>query len=575
MKEERSSSQILFGFLPGQTVDLRGRIWRVKEWINPIQKTIDAATLQRELQRQAAAWAANGRDGRFVEHMRQGRKVTILSVNHENGVRVVPFPEVWMCRDCKRIRRSDASPCACGKRKWGQLPFVGYHSECGAIRAPWIRPCREHNDVKVVLPGTASAAEIKFICPVCSKTLATGFGFPKCECGGGTMTFNVHRAASVFTPRSVVVVNPPSVDSMQRLYEHGGPRQALSWVLNGLEKGGVAEQRQSKDGFLQQMLAQGFDSQLARQLADQAETAGQFGETTTDFEFSPDVREEAEAGATSIALGLDKSRVRIADLADRTDAWSELGILYRDQYPAALSRAGLEDIELIERFPVLTANYGYTRGDQEPGASRLVPFQLNGNYVVYGDIAETEALFVRLRPSLVAQWLLRKGHQINEWSTEKEARAAILEACRIPQPGSNVGQSAGDSLLTLIHSFCHRFIRRIALYAGIERNALSELLVAQHCSFFVYAAARGDFVLGGLQSVLESDLANFLRDLVFEDHRCPLDPGCQRGGGACMACLHLGEPSCRYFNSFLDRSSISGPNGYMRLAANASSLVPS
>src|SRR4051812_39030535 len=35
MREHRSGSQILFGFLPEQTVDLSGRVWRVVQWKNP------------------------------------------------------------------------------------------------------------------------------------------------------------------------------------------------------------------------------------------------------------------------------------------------------------------------------------------------------------------------------------------------------------------------------------------------------------------------------------------------------------------------------------------------------------
>jgi hypothetical protein len=38
-----------------------------------------------------------------------------------------------------------------------------------------------------------------------------------------------------------------------------------------------------------------------------------------------------------------------------------------------------------------------------------------------------------------------------------------------------------------------------------------------------------------------------------------------------MACLHLGEPSCRYYNRFLDRSVLFGARGY--LTASNSEVV--
>jgi len=96
------------------------------------------------------------------------------------------------------------------------------------------------------------------------------------------------------------------------------------------------------------------------------------------------------------------------------------------------------------------------------------------------ELAETEALFVRLRPTRVAAWLRSRGFALRSCASGREARIAILEAVNIPRPG-----------------------------APEEPN----------------------------------------------------DPGCLHSGGACMACLHLGEPSCRYYNRFPDRSTLHGPGG--------------
>src|SRR5690606_34183979 len=51
---------------------------------------------------------------------------------------------------------------------------------------------------------------------------------------------------------------------------------------------------------------------------------------------------------------------------------------------AAIDAAGLEGVELVDTFPVLTGNFGYIRGDPTPGESRLVPFKdARGNYAIY------------------------------------------------------------------------------------------------------------------------------------------------------------------------------------------------
>lgn len=136
----------------------------------------------------------------------------------------------------------------------------------------------------------------------------------------------------------------------------------------------------------------------------------------------------------------------------------------------------------------------------------------------------------------------------------------------IPWPTQEQVQPLGGGLLTLLHSYAHRTIRRLAAFAGIERDGLAEYLVPHHLAFVVYAASQGDFVLGGLQAVFETSLHRFLDNFVSGESRCALDPGCRSGGGACMACLHLGEPSCRWFNRFLDRSQLFGERGFIRSA---------
>jgi hypothetical protein len=128
--------------------------------------------------------------------------------------------------------------------------------------------------------------------------------------------------------------------------------------------------------------------------------------------------------------------------------------------------------------------------------------------------------------------------------------------------GKVVRDTEAEILTTLVHSYAHAFIKRAAVYAGIERNALSELVLPYSFGFFVYAAARGDFILGGLQALIETELKELLDGMVDDEHRCALDPGCRDNGAACAVCLHLGEPSCRMFNTLLSRHVLAGGNGY-------------
>lgn len=568
MKVQRSASQVLFGYLPEQTVDINRGIWKVRQWRNATRLgDVDSASLTRELKRIAAPWRATGMDGGFCQSLDRGAVVNVLALERFAGVQVEVFPDVWFCAGCHRILDSFDQPCSCGTRTAQQIHFVGYCEQCGTLREPGIRRCRTHRAARVNFPGTASASEITFDCPDCSQVLQRGFGFPRCACGE-TITFNVHRAASVFTPRCVVIVNPPSRTQIALLASAGGPAAALRWVLGGMKERSAISARHSTIGLREELLARGLAADLVDTMLKAAGSAVEQDEAL-DPPIPDDMLEVAQEQAVTVSLASLESRVTIEDLIDGTDPMSPLGSLYRDRYRTTLRQAGLEAVELIDKFPVLTGHFGYTRGQSTPGASRLVAYRERNGFVVYGEIAQTEALFVRLDPAQVVAWLRSQGFDLGIPRDNREARIEILRRAVIPSATDETGTGTpGEALLTLIHSYAHRFIRITAVAAGIELSSLSELIVPLHLGFYVYAAARGDFVLGGLQALFESELDYLLSGFTFDELRCPLDPGCMKSGGACMACIHLGEPSCRYFNRFLSRSVLMGPHGYFSMAGD-------
>ena len=571
MREFRSGSQILFGFLPEQTVDLRNGVWKITEWVQPDRPGVDAPTLRRELRKQVAPWANTGHDGGYAQDLLRGVDVKILSLNKAMGVKVEPFPRWWRCSDCKRLRDKLTVNCICGSPRRSQLAFVAYHDQCGAMKAPYIPICPQHGQVRLVYPGTATATDIRFECPVCRTVLRKGFGFPQCECGRGRMVVNIHRAAAVFTPRTMAMINPPSLERVRRLNDAGGAAQALTWVLGGLAADTLEGAAGTVDSFRAHLAAQGLSAALINQLAATALASGELRETVSAADLPDKVRSAAEAEAVRIATALLESRTRLTHMVAATSDASELGRLYRGDYPRVIAGCGFEEVELIDRFPVLTGVFGYTRGGSSPGDSRLVPYRDRSSnaYVVYGEVGRTEALFFRLDPLQVLKWLRRRGHAIDAAADTATARLNLLRQAPVDEFAANTTNEAGREIVTLIHSYAHTIMRQIAVFAGVDRNSLSEFLVPGHLAFFIFAAAKGDFVLGGLQAVFETELHRFLETIRGLDHRCPLDPGCRRVGAACVACLHVGEPSCRLFNQLLDRRVLRSPAGYLESIAGA------
>lgn len=566
MKETRSASQILYGHLPQQTVDVRGGVWKVKSWKYKPVHEVDAEALSAELIRLAAPWEASGRDGRLVASLRAGANVQVRSLDRELGAWLEPFPKTWRCKNCSRLLDSPRARCKCGAiGPHGQLPFVLFHDACGDIREPSYPRCPAHDDVRMRLPGTTSLREIELSCPECNRTLRSNFLYTNCTCGqsgrnGERMEFTVHRSASVYVPRSVVIVNPPSRTQRRRLHAAGGGPAALAWIAEGMASPWVDGVAGAKSAALRRTLAeQGLTpEQIDAALA----AAGVADDKPRELRISPEVNDAAEYDASAIALAMSETRKTIGDL--KRTATGKRQALYDGQYDHALKRAGVQRIDLVERFPILNGQFGYTRGDHEPGASRLRAFtERDGTVVVYGDLATTEALITRLDPVRVSYWLRERGHGIEVKDNIRDAYEGILGAV-----GNDPENSAVLSdITTLVHSFSHRMVRQTSYYAGIDRESISELLFPLALAFVTYAVPRGDFVLGGLQAMFEHDLHTVLDRVVLDESRCALDPGCweSRHGAACAVCLHLGEPSCRLFNTRLDRKVLFDTDGYFRM----------
>jgi hypothetical protein len=567
VRVERGASQILFGMLPGQTADLEGGIWKVSQWLDPVAVPLDQDAVRAALLGAIAPWAATGNDDGLERQLRARTNVEVVQLNMLRGVLVEPFPQQWRCKACGSIARARDDRCRCGGRSRAQMQFVTYHS-CGASGEPRLPRCNVHNDVAVRLPGTATARELRIFCPQCQQPLTQGgFPFQPCNCGNGGMSITVHRAAVVFSPHFAVLVNPPDPAKAARLRAAGGGARALEWVLDGMTADDPTAGRQTLAGLVETFRQAGLSEETAQRFAQDAVDRGEAdaGHGHADIGLPDAIREKVHEEALSLASAVDGGHTRVSDMVAGTTP--PLRTLYEGAYGDAMRVAHLEAVDLLANFPVATLSFGYSRGDVAPGAARLVPFRDRGQIRAYGSVSRTEALLFRLDPMYVYRHLVARGHALPDVAGARDARIALLQRVDLPYPTQEQYQHLGGDLIRLVHSYAHRAIRRLAAFAGIERDGLAEYLIPHHLAFVVYAASRGDFILGGLQAVFETSLNRFLDDLVGGESRCALDPGCRSGGGACMACLHLGEPSCRWFNRFLDRSELFGQSGFLLGAA--------
>lgn len=550
----------MFGHLPEQTVDINRGVWKVSRWRDAREeRAVDTEALKAEVLRQARPWSDVQRDSGLLARLQGGqRALKVASLARDRGVDVEPFPRIWLCANCNRVHRTPGGPCGCGvPASRDQVHFVCYCRNCGALDEPPVVPCPTHRETRIRFPGTMAADRIIQDCPVCGRVLRRGFAGKTCSNCGQQMEAQVHRSSAVFTPRTAVIVNPPDRALLERIEAAGGGAAALQWLLGGMGSRWIDSGQRSAEALRELLRKQGLSNDLVEDLVRQAIERG---------EVAPETRGQVPAGlvepasqqAKHIAVALASSRRTFEDL--RRTAPDGLRETYEVEYGSAIARTGLAAVEYVDRFPVLTGSFGYTRGPSgDPTQSVLVPFvDQNNDFLVYGEVNETEALFFRLDPVQVVRWMAQLGLAVQPVAGDQAARIEILRAIDSDATGLTL-----DAVTKLVHSFSHRMIRLAAVHTGVERTSLSEFLTPLHLGFFVYAASKGDFVMGGLQAVFEGELHNLLADFVDAEHRCALDPGCEESGGACMACLHLGEPSCRLFNQKLDRATLHGPTGYV------------
>ncbi|MCY3567840.1 MAG: hypothetical protein OXH38_04395, partial [Chloroflexi bacterium] len=289
--------------------------------------------------------------------------------------------------------------------------------------------------------------------------------------------------------------------------------------------------RQTLAGLVETFRQAGLSEESARKYAQDAVDTGEVevGNRGEDLALPELVRGHAQEEALSLASAVRGGRTLVSDMAQGTTP--PLRTLYEGAYHEAIHESCLESVDLLANFPVATLAFAYTRGDLAPGVARLVPFRERGQIRAYGSLTRTEALLFRLDPLAVYHHLVQAGHGLPDASDRRAARLALLQGIEVPHPTQEQFQPLGGDVLQLVHSYAHRTIRRLAAFAGIERDGLAEYLLPHHLAFVVYAASRGDFVLGGLQAVFETSLHRFLQDLAEGESRCALDPGSRSGGG--------------------------------------------
>lgn len=524
------------------------------------------------------------------------------------------FPTTWLCRVCDRFTRaavgSGAPRCADGHPPATSVQFSWVHvHECGAMfemsppRCP--RGCNAAARLRGGPLSGGRQAGWRWQCTGCTTVI--GGVYRGCtSCGSGQAGVTRATQSTTFSPQSITVLNPPSVADFGVVASEHANAAAIAQQLGLLEPGmaglraadapPAAELDEQTATLLATLgLSEGdpaYDEVIARARA----RAGQ--DDPADWRAAVDALglgedERVEIGHECIQLSLaaEAGAVTVADLrADAADG--RLAARY-DRYDELCERFGIVDTTLLRNLPMAHIVAGFTR--MKSKADDRVKFTFfdaeRGKFPMYGLRTETEGLLVRLDVVRVVAWLEAAGlaeagmtagfADPTDRTADPDAAAAAQIAARRwlltrMEPVRDIfnppAQRISAAVLGLVHSVAHRLMKALGSRSGLSVDSLAEYLFPVNAAFLIYANARSDDTLGGLEHTFRYDLHDCLAELDAE-RRCVFDPPCRTHfgahGGACAACLYVAEISCARFNSALSRNYLFGSAPTVTFAGGA------
>lgn len=234
--------------------------------------------------------------------------------------------------------------------------------------------------------------------------------------------------------------------------------------------------------------------------------------------------------------------------------------------------SGLASIVLARKLREVRAQIGFSRieaatpnlqGAYDDTSTRTATIAQTSDWLPAVEILG-EGIFVQLDEARVKEWENRPAvlDRMRELSTSFDAAFAEMDTPP-PFPGAR---------FFLLHSLSHLLITALSLECGYAAAAIRERIYCSRgdeetpmAAILLSTGSPGsEGTLGGLVeegSRFETHLqrAFSLAELCSNDPVCALhDPRDHSDrpfdGAACHGCLYIGEPSCEWFNRFLDRA---------------------
>lgn len=599
MKMERKKSQILFNFLPNDTFDHAhantiGRVTEIQDEDDgkgdlPINYIID------RIQPKLDGWdTAPNFDVRGTDVVVPG------------DVEFEIFPLKFQCARCKVVNtRSRSEVQKFGTRESNdgirscdsctrtltdidqqQLVTV---CKCGRLEDVWVPSHCDNRGTKLIRRGS-SLGDAFWVCE-CGHMIGRILNrIPDCNCGrpGSNREIKVHSASTTFYPQTATFVNigERSIDRL-RDSEQFRRDTVVDYFVED-DPADIGDDDGELSDEAEELLA-GLDDNLRSQVRDNLDDQREEIE-----ERRQQAREFTEQFDDTQLQRLSEEIYEYRQIYDEEVDHLNLEQLYKDasnqqnvnrgligQYRTHRDALNLDEVRLLQNFPVTSVVYGYSRLSPVPesddhGGVQLRAFEGQYGNSVYSLTSNAEAISISLDPEAVLEWILENDEELTresitsgetpiedftKWLTLRLSPSEMDGRHQVYPYNQDIGPESPveNRVLTLLHTLSHLFINAIDSLSGYSRESLVEYTLPRTLTFVIYKRSDTDFSLGALFSLVENNFLELVDYISHEEEDCMYDPVCKHEeGGACEGCLYISTLSCRHQNCNLSRATVFG-----------------
>lgn len=243
-----------------------------------------------------------------------------------------------------------------------------------------------------------------------------------------------------------------------------------------------------------------------------------------------------------------------------------------EEVTALNKKMGITNMQVSCDIQIINCTYGYSRRVADPKNSTNKNCRLKLNAydrtrdgtanLVYGTKLDTEGILFEISQRKIVEWLYENNiiseeqlPDLDDDVSVKKWFAQYVHSDVISMFGEiDDSEKITKNVFALLHSMSHAFMNAAGELSGLSSNSLTEIILVETASIFIYAQTSQGIPLGALSGMAESNYAFFLKKAFDEAKNCVFDPICtERDDTACSACLIIPEISCNHFNAELGR----------------------